>query len=101
MEQIKEFTNKNLKLEKERKKVLADLDESLIRDRKFLSNYTNEEFIKYELSRNSGLTEKYLIKLLKKYGYISTNTGSILINDQISVISTYSAKIDETMKYCG
>lgn len=101
MEQTKEFTNKNLELEKERKRVLAELDESLIRDRKFLSNYTNEEFIKYELSRNNGLTEKYLIKFLKKYGYISTNTGSILINDQISVISTYSAKIDETMKYCG
>ena len=71
-----------MKQQKDFNKEKLELEEILIRDRRFLSNHTNEEFVEYELTRIEGMTRKFLIKFLKKYGYIKSNTGSIKLDDK-------------------
>ena len=88
--------NNKLKEENRIKCENIKLEKFLIRDRQFLSNYTNEEFIEYELTRIKGITKKFLIKILKKYGYIKTNAGTIKIDDRISIINFYSAIANNT-----
>ena len=84
-----------------RKREINELEECLVRDRKFFSNYTNEEFIEYELKRIDGITEKFLIKFLKKYGYIKSNNGTIKFDNNCNILENYSLLIDDSMKYCG
>jgi hypothetical protein len=86
----KGFNTNKLKEENRMKREIIELEKILIRDRQFFSTYTNEEFIEYELTRIEGITKKFLIKFLKKYGYIKTNTGSVRIDDRESVINIYS-----------
>lgn len=92
----KGFNTDKLKEENRIKREIIELEKILIRDRQFFSNYTNEEFIEYELTRIEGITKKFLIKFLKKYGYIKTNTGSVRIDDRDSVINIYSAIANDT-----
>ena len=86
----KGFNTDKLKEENRLKREIIELEKFLIRDRQFFSNYTNEEFIEYELTHIEGMTKNFLIKFLKKYGYIKSNTGSIRLNDRESVINIYS-----------
>lgn len=87
----KGYNTDKIKEENRLKREIINLENILIRDRNFFSNYTNEEFIEYELTRIEGMTKKFLIKFLKKYGYIKTNTGSIRMDDRNSVINIYNA----------
>lgn len=86
----KGFNNDKLKEENRIKHEIIELEKFLINDRQFFSNYTNEEFIEYELTHIKGITKKFLIKFLKKYGYIKSNVGSIRISDNESIINTYN-----------
>lgn len=86
----KGFNNNKIKEENRLKREIIELEKFLIRDRQFFSNYTNEEFIEYELTRIEGITKKFLIKFLKKYGYIKSNTGSIRIDNRDYVINIYN-----------
>ena len=90
MDQQKVFNNDKSKKENRIRHENIELEKSLVRERRFLSSYTNEEFIEYELSRIKGITRKFLTKFLKKYGYIKTNIGSVKMNDNDSVINIYS-----------
>lgn len=92
----KGFNTDKLKEENRLKHEIIELEKFLIRDKQFFSNYTNEEFIEYELTHIEGMTKKFLIKFLKKYGYIKSNTGSIRLNDRESVIKIYSAIANNT-----
>ena len=87
----KGFNNDKLKEESMLRHEIIELERFLINDRQFFSNYTNEEFIEYELTHIEGITKNFLIKFLKKYGYIKSNTGSIRLSDDESIIKTYSA----------
>jgi hypothetical protein len=87
----KGFNNYKLKEESILRHEIIELEKFLINDRQFFSNYTNEEFIEYELTHIEGITKKFLIKFLKKYGYIKSNTGSIRLCDNEFIINTYSA----------
>ena len=91
----KGFNTDKLKEENRLKREIMELEKFLIRDRQFFSKYTNEEFIEYELTRIEGITKKFLIKFLKKYGYIKTNTGSIRMDDRDSVINIYNAMAND------
>lgn len=86
-----------MKQQKDFNKEKLELEEILIRDRRFLSNHTNEEFVEYELTRIEGMTRKFLIKFLKKYGYIKSNTGSIKLDDKESIINFYSEIANKTI----
>lgn len=86
-----------MKQQKDFNKEKLELEEILIRDRRFLSNHTNEEFVEYELTRIEGMTRKFLIKFLKKYGYIKSNTGSIKLDDKESIINFYSKIANKTI----
>ena len=77
MDRQKVFNIDKLKEENRIRHENIELEKFLIRDRRFLSNHTNEEFVEYELTPIEGMTRKFLIKFLKKYGYIKSNTGSI------------------------
>jgi len=96
MDQQKVFNNDKLKEENRIRHENIELEKFLVRERQFLSSYTNEEFIEYELSHIEGITRNFLIKFLKKYGYIKTNIGSVKINDNESVINIYSAMANNT-----
>lgn len=86
----KGYNADKIKEENRLKHEIIELEKILIRDRKFLSKYTNEEYIEYELSHIEGITKKFLIKFLKKYGYIKSNTGSIRIDNRDYVINIYN-----------
>ena len=68
----KGYNNDKLKKESRSRHEIIELEKFLIVDRRFFSNYTNEEFIEYELTNIEGITRNFLIKFLKKYGYIKT-----------------------------
>ena len=91
MDRQKVFNNNKLKEKNRIRHENIELEKSLVRERRFLSSYTNEEFIEYELSHIEGITRKFLTKFLKKYGYIKTNIGSVKMNDSNSVINIYNA----------
>lgn len=91
----KGYNTDKIKEENRLKREIIELEKFLIGDRRFLSTYTNEEFIEYELTRIEGITKKFLIKFLKKYGYIKTNTGSVRMDDRDSVINIYSAMAND------
>jgi len=92
----KGYNTDKMREEKRLKCEIIKLEKNLIRDRNFFSNYTNEEFIEYEITRIEGITKKFLIKFLKKYGYIKTNTGSVRLDDRESAIKIYSVIADNT-----
>ena len=79
-------SKKSLKERYERKRELMKLEEYLVRDRKFFSSYTNDEFIEYELKHIEGITKEFLVGFLKRYGYISINTGSTRIDRDFASI---------------
>ena len=87
----KGYNNDKLKIESRSRHEIIELEKFLIVDRQFFSNYTNEEFIEYELTNIEGITKNFLIKFLKKYAYIKSNTGSIILSDNKSIINIYSA----------
>lgn len=92
----KGYNTDKMREENRLKYEIIKLEKNLIRDRNFFSNYTNEEFIEYEMTRIEGITKKFLIKFLKKYGYIKTNTGSVRLDDRESAIKIYSVIADNT-----
>lgn len=96
MDRQKVFNIDKLKEENRIRHENNELEKFLVRDKRFLSSYTNEEFIEYELNHIEGITKKFLIKFLKKYGYIKTNTGSVKMNDNESVINIYSVMANNT-----
>lgn len=96
MGQYKGYNTDKMREENRLKREIIKLEKNLIRDRNFFSNYTNEEFIEYEITRIEGITKKFLIKFLKKYGYIKTNTGSVRLDDKESAIKIYSVIADNT-----
>ena len=87
----KGYNNDKLKKESRLRHEIIELEKFLIIDRQFFSNYTNEEFIEYELTNIEGITRNFLIKFLKKYAYIKSNTGSIRLDNNKSIIDIYSA----------
>lgn len=95
MGRTKGYSTEALKRKNARLRELMELEEYLIRDRRFFSNYTNDEFIEYELKHIEGMTKTFLVKFLKKYGYIKTNTGSTKIDDRDSVIKIYNNRAND------
>lgn len=87
----KGYNNDKLKKGNRSRREIIKLEKFLIVDRQFFSNYTNEEFIEYELTNIEGITKNFLIKFLKKYAYIKSNTGSTRLDDNKSIINIYSA----------
>ena len=61
----KGYNNDKLKIESRSRHEIIELEKFLIVDRQFFSNYTNEEFIEYELSNIEGITRNFLIKFLQ------------------------------------
>ena len=94
MDRQKVFNIDKLKEENRIRHENIELEKFLVRDKRFLSSYTNEEFIEYELNHIEGITKKFLIKFLKKYAYIKSNTGSIILDDNKSIINIYSAMVN-------
>jgi hypothetical protein len=74
---------------------ISRLKNSIIHDRKFLSSFTNDEFIKYE-SKNYNITEKFIEKTLKEYGFIKTNNSTIIIEGKERILQEYSSRIDDS-----
>ena len=90
----KGYNNDKFKKESRSRREIIELEKFLIVDRQFFSNYTNEEFIEYELTNIEGITRNFLIKFLKKYAYIKSNIGSIRLCDNKSIINIYSAMVN-------
>ena len=74
---------------------IVSLKETLIRDRRFLSSLTNEEFIKYE-NKTYKIPENFIEKTLKEYGFIKTNNSTIVFEGNESIIQNYSSRIDDS-----
>ena len=96
MDRQKVFNIDKLKEENRIRHENNELEKFLVRDKRFLSGHTNREFIEYELDHIEKKEKKFLIKFLKKYGYIKTNTGSVKMNDNESVINIYSVMANNT-----
>lgn len=79
----------------DRMQEIVSLKETLIRDRQFLSSLTNEEFIKYE-NETYKIPENFIEKTLKEYGFIKTNSSTIVFERNESVIQNYSSRIDDS-----
>ena len=81
----------------DRMQEIVSLKETLIRDRQFLSSFTNEEFIKYE-NKTYKIPKNFIEKTLKEYGYIKTNStkSTIIFEGNESIIQNYSSRIDDS-----
>ena len=69
MDRQKVFNIDKLKEENRIRHEKIELEKFLVIDKRFLSSYTKEEFIEYELNHIERITKKFLIKFLKKYGF--------------------------------
>lgn len=79
----------------DRMQEIVSLKETLIRDRRFLSSLTNEEFIKYE-NEIYKVPENFIEKTLKEYGFIKTNNSTIIIEGKERILQEYSSRIDDS-----